>query len=490
MNRVHVLLVMPWVASAKYARLLTVLFVGVALIVALAIAATGESHIHRDAFILALGFAVWALWGSYLGANLQLARDARDLCLPRMQRDADLSLLLFALLSLAMPTALCWMLGTTPSLAAAVFIIAAALGLAYMLLPLWIGFPLMMAAAFLVLTHGLDEPASTCWRLAAVLGGVAVFRWWQLRAATTVQRDGIGAAAVFFCYRQDAMANGGWFGFTQRFLQERITVPPHAALTEVGPRHVVGSLRFALGGYGMPKSFASRLRDIGRLIAFVWVFVLASLLAPLLASPEPVGNLHQFILHWLSPLLTFGSVFTCCVAVNLFAGRARSLWRKTDAELPLLALLPGLGDATSGKRSTVTALLTPPIVFLACSCAMLCLATLALHTTPWAYVSLALCCVGSLVLNAVVTLASLAGRPIHTIGYVLLYAVQLLLSMVVLMKAMPTDQYHGPHPEQFGVVPAWLLVLWGAYLLVLAVLTVHGARELRKRPHAFLANAP
>jgi hypothetical protein len=62
--------------------------------------------------------------------------------------------------------------------------------------------------------------------------------------------------------------------------------------------------------------------------------------------------------------------------------------------------------------------------------------------------------------------------------------------MLLLIKAMPTDRYHGAHPEQLGVIPAWLLVLWSIYLLVLAVLAVHGARELRKRPHAFLASGP
>jgi hypothetical protein len=487
MNRLGVLLWMPWVASARYARLLAVLFVGGALIVACAMAITGEAHAHREVFILVLGFAVWSLWGSYLGSNLMMVRSARDLCLPRVQRDADLSLLLFTVLSLALPAALCWLLGATPMLAAAVFTASAALGLAYMLLPLWVGFPLMMATVFTVMTHGLDEPVWACWGAAAVLAGVDLFRWWQLRTATEVPRDGMRAAALFYCYRHDAMANGGWFGFAQRFLPERVTVPLHADLRNIGPRHIVGSIRFALGGFGTPKPFASRLRDIGRLLAFVWVFVLFGVLAPLLASPARPGD---FILHWGSPLLTFGSLFTCCVAVNVFAGRTRSLWRKPDAELPLLALLPGLGHGASAKRSAVTALLAPPVVFLACTCAVLCIATLALHATAWAYASLVLCCAGALALIIAVTFASLAGRPMHTVGYVLLYIVQLLLSMLLLIKAMPTDQYHGPHPELIGVVPAWLLVAWGIYLLVLILSALNSAHEMRKRPHAFLAHAP
>jgi hypothetical protein len=488
MSRLGALLLMPWVASVRYARLLAVLFIGGALFVACVMAATGEAHAHREIFILVLGFAVWSLWGSYLGSNLMLVRSARALCLPRMQHDADLSLLLFVVPSLALPVALCWVLGATPLLAAAVFTAAAALGLAYMLLPLWIGFPLLMGTVFTIMTHGLNESLFACWSAAAILVAIDVLRWWQLRTATEVARDGMRAAALFYCYRGDAMANGGWFGFAQRFLPERVTVPLHAELQGVGPHHIVRSVRFALGGFGMPKPFASRLQDIGRLLAFVWVFVLFGLLAPLLASPTPADGARGIILHWGSPLLTFGSLMTCCIAVNVFAGRARALWRKPDAELPLLALLPGLGSGAAGKRSAVTALLAPPGVFLACTCAVLGIAMPALHATAWAYAALALCCAGALALIVAVTLASLAGRPMHTIEYVFWYIVQLVLSMLVLMKAMSTDQYHGPHPEQIGVVPVWLLVAWAAYLLVLVALTIHGARELRERPHAFLAN--
>lgn len=490
MNRLGTLLLMPWVASARYARLLAVLFIGGALLAASAMVATGEVHARREVFIIVLAWAVWSLWGSYLGSNLMMVRSARELCLPRMQHDADLSLLLFAVPSLALPIALCWMLGATPLLAAAVFTTAAALGLAYMLLPLWIGFPLLMATVFTLMTRGLNESLVACWGVAAVLVVVDVLRWWQLRTAAEVPRDGLRAAALFYCYRRDAMANGGWFGFAQRFLPERVTVPPHAELRDIGPHHIVGSIRFALGGFGMPKPFASRLRDIGRLLAFVWVFVLFGLLTPLLASPAHAGGARGILLHWVSPLLTFGSLMTCCVAVNVFAGRARALWRNPDAEMPLLALLPGLGGGVAGKRSAVTAVLAPPVVFLACTCAVLCIATLALHATAWAYAALALCCAGALALTIAVTLASLAGRPMHTIEYVLGYIVQLVLSMLTLMKAMSTDQYHGPHPEQFGVVPAWLLVLWAVYLIALVILAAHGVRELRKRPHAFLANSP
>lgn len=82
MNRLHVLLMMPWLSPAKFARLLAMLFVCSALIVAVALAATGGTHVHRNAFILVLGLVLWSLWSSRLAANLQQSVHARSCTTP------------------------------------------------------------------------------------------------------------------------------------------------------------------------------------------------------------------------------------------------------------------------------------------------------------------------------------------------------------------------------------------------------------------------
>lgn len=493
MKRLHLLLVMPWVASPLYTRLIAALAVGGALVVALVIAAAGRMHAHADwryAFILALGFAVWALWSSYLATSLQLARDARELCLPRIARGADHGLLLFAALSIGLPTLACWALGAPPALAAATFVLAAALGLAYMLLPFYFGFPLVMAVFTVLVARGLATVVASWWMLIPALVAFDVWRWWRLRTAAFVRKDGLAAAAVFYCYRRDAMRNGGWHSLSQTFLQHSVKNAMPLDLRGIGSGRPVNSLRLALGGFGMPKPFMARLLDAGRLLLFLLVFALLVITMQLFGPDAPVENAMALRKHWVSPLLIYGGVMTGAVAVAAFASRMRSLWRKPDAELPLLALLPGLGQSDAAKRATLLAALVPAAVFLAITGCVLCAGASEVGATAWAYVSLALCCAGALVLIVAATLASLGGRPMHTVEYVLLYIAQLVLSTLVLIKAMPTDQYHGPHSELIGVVPAWLLVLWGVYLVTLAILAVHGARELRARPHTFLANTP
>lgn len=493
MNRVHVLLVMPWVASPLYTRLIAALAVGGALAVAVVIALAGWMHAYADwqhALIFALGFAVWMLWSSYVATSLQLARDARDLRLPRIARDADHCLLLFAAVSVGLPALACWLLGAPVALAAATCVLAAALGLAYMLLPFYVGFPLVMAVFIALTAHGLAATVASWWMLIPALVVFDALRWWQLRAAALVRRDGLAAATVFYCYRRDAMRNGGWRSLSQTFLQSPLKKAMALNLRGIGPAHPVNSLRLALGGFGMPKSFAARLQDVWRLLAFLLVFALFFIAMQLFGPGAHSGDAVAVRRYWISPLLVYGGVMASVVSVTAFASRTRSLWRKFDAELSLLALLPGLGKPDAAKRTTVLASLAPAAVFLAIIGCVLCAGALEVDATIWAYVSVMLCCGGAFTLIAASTLESLGGSPIHTTGYVLLYCAFTALASLVLSISLPADQYHGAHPELIGVVPAWLLVLWGAYLLVLAVLAVHGARELRKRPHAFLANAP
>ncbi|HXE66770.1 MAG TPA: hypothetical protein VN630_06995 [Rhodanobacteraceae bacterium] len=492
MNRVHVLLVMPWVASPLYTRLIAALAVSGALAVAVMIALAGWMHAYADwqhALIFVLGFAVWMLWSSYVATSLQLARDARDLRLPRIARGADHCLLLFAALSIGLPALACWALGVPVALATATCVLAAALGLAYMLLPFYVGFPLVMAVFIALTAHGLAASVASWWILIPALVVFDALRWWQLRVAASVRKDGLAAATVFYCYRRDAMRSGGWRSLSQTFLQSPMKAMA-LNLHGIGPGHPVNSLRLALGGFGMPKSFVARLQDVWRLLAFLLVFALFFIAMQLFGPGVHSGNAVVVRRYWISPLLIYGGVMASVVSVTAFASRTRSLWRKLDAELSLLALLPGLGKPDAAKRITVLASLAPATVFLAIVCCVLCAGAIEVDATAWAYVSVVLCCVGAFALIAASTLESLGGSPIHTAGYVLLYCAFTALASIVLSISLPANQYHGAHPELIGVVPAWLFVAWSAYLLVLAVLAVHGARELRKRSHAFLANAP
>lgn len=493
MNRLRRRLVMPWVASPKYTRLLALLAGGGAFAVAALMGAAGAAHPHpgwTHAFVLTLGFAIWALWSSYVATNLQLARDARDLCLPRIARDADLSVLLFAALTLAGPMLVCLALGVPEIPATAVFVTAAAIGLAYMLLPVYIGLPLVLAVFVLVSSYRLAVPVQAWCAMVAALLAFDVWRWRSLRRAREVQREGLNAAAVFACYRREAVRDGNWGHFSRSFLLSRPAAPEDIDLHGVGPVRATHALRIAFGGIGAPKLPLSRLREIGRFLAFVLLFG-SVLWVPLLLDPRlRTESADAIRIHWISPALVYCGMLACCVAVSAFAGRCRALWRKPDAELPLLALLPGLGSRASAKRRAVIALLAPALLMMAIAAVVLCAGAIGIHAHFPGYLSIALCCGGTMALILAIALASMAGTPVHTAGYVLLYLGLLVLSMLTFICALPNDQHHDPHPGSVGVTLVGLLILWCFYLAIVVVIAVRGWHALRKRPHVFLAHAP
>ena len=491
MNRLRLLFTMPWVASAKYARLFMVLSVGGLLAAATAIAAAGLTHAFprwSHAFVVVIGVAIWVLWSSYVPASLQLARNARDLCLPRITRDADLSLLVFAVISVVLPIVLCGLSGAPWLATSELFVCAAASALAYLLLPFYLGLPLVLALVLLVLPYTpATTPAIWPW-LTGLLPAIALWRWWHLRRADTVQMEGWNAAALFYCYRQDAMRNGGLLNFSQAFLQRQLGEPGGVDLHRVGPDRPITAMRLALGGPGMPKPLATRVRDAGLLLVYVLMFALLSLLQLAFGAHAYLQSAGAFRLHWIPPLLIYLGMLTCCLGVSMSGGRVRTLWRKQDAELPLLALLPGLGSTEDSKRHALGAILFPLGAFLAVTAVVLCAGAFAVAAKPWTYLAVGFCCGGAFALAAAITLNTLGGKSIEVAGYVILYLGLLVLVALTLIAGLPND--YGPHSERFGVLPAWLLLCWTGFLTLLGGMAFHGWRGLQRRPHPFLANAP
>lgn len=496
MNRLRLLLWMPWVASAKYSRLFAALAIGGLFAAATTIAATGLAHASlrwSHACALAIGVAIWMLWSSYVPASLQLARNAHDLRLPRIPRDADLSLLLFVAISVVMPIVLCGLSGAPWLATSELFVCAAASGLAYILLPFYLGLPLVLTLVLLALSHALalhalaTTPAIWPW-LTGLLSIIALWRWWHLRRADTVQMEGWNAAALFYCYRQDTMRNGGWQNFSQAFLQRQLGDPGKVDFHGVGPDRPITAMRFALGGPGIPKPFATRVRDAGLLLTYV--LLLASLILFLqgLDAHAYAQSAYTLRVHWISPLLIYLGVLMCSLGVSTSGGRVRTVWRKRDAELPLLALLPGLGSTLDSKRHVLGAVLLPAGVFLAGIAAILCMGALAVTAKPWTFLAMGLCCGGAFALAAAVTLDTLGGKSIGTAIYATLYLGLFVFVVLTLAVGLPND--YGPHADRFGILPLWLLLCWAGFFVLLGGMALRGWRGLQRRPHPFLANAP
>lgn len=497
MKRILLLLAMPWVATPTLGRILAIVILALQLLAAIVAAATapvhGAWHLPPTAILL-LGYAIW-LWSAMLSANLQLARNARELRLPRIAGDANSSVLALWCIGVVLPSLVCAAMGAPWFATSVFFVFAAAVGLAYTLLPFYLGLPLTIAVFFLALLHG-PTATSAAWTpvvwmgLSACALGIVGWRWWRLQRAGTIATEGWNTAIVFYCYRQDVMLNGGWPNLSRMFLQRRIEKPGHVDFHRIGPDRPTASLRLALGGLGMPKSPAARLRDAMVLLVYVLLIGLV------LVVPATIPDAHEYLrsaatfrLHWIPPLMIYLGALMCCYGVSLFAGRVRALWRKQDAELAMLALLPGLGDAAACKRHALCAALAPPAIFLTIAMLVLWVGAVAVAAKPWAFLAVALCCGGAFMLASAVTLTSLGGKSIHLAGYAILYLGVLGFTLWTLIAGLPTDQYHGAQPETIGVLPVWLLLCWAGFLILLGGMAYAGWRGLRRQPHVFLANA-
>lgn len=491
MKRLGQLLTMPWVASAAGSRLIAAGVIGLALLMAavclaLGAALPGSGYLVTGTNFLAFG--VWFLWSGYIPANLQLARDARTLCLPRIARDADRSLLLFIGVGVIAPIALCWALGAPQPYASAILAVAAAAGLAYLMLPLYVGIALTTALAVWLTSRGGDLSAAAWFSLALPLIAFDAWRWWRLRVARSVRTDGAGAATVFYMYHLYKVRRScaGFPLLTQSFTQRQFSNPGRIALHGLGPKYPVTALRFALGGPAMPKSAVARLRDTGLLAIYLLAFVLLFVLPQALFTDWP-RNATYVRLHWLSPLLLYTGILTSILGVTLFAGRTLSVWRKPDAELALLALLPGLGSPAQSRREVLCALLLPAGAFLVGATALWCVVAAAIHTGPWAFAAIAICAIGTFALVAAITFQTLGHHAVHMAAYVVSLAVVFLLALILLQFCLPTFEHTRWALQHPGVPPAWIIVAWSIFLIATISFVIKGWRELRRRPHPFLA---
>src|SRR6185312_13379806 len=138
---------------------------------------------------------------------------------------------------------------------------------------------------------------------------------------------------------------------------------PVADLRDCGPGHPVRSLRIALGGLLMPLTMTAHLRQF----AFV---IVPSLLFVVLMTLQGVHRhgVAALLTAWhdggLIMLIWFGA-FGSMMLAFFCIGQVWQLWQKPNAELPLLALLPGLDGSAQVKRDLLHAILLQPMRVLA-----------------------------------------------------------------------------------------------------------------------------
>lgn len=253
------------------------------------------------------------------------------------------------------------------------------------------------------------------------------------------------------------------------------------AIVVPATQHAARSLRVALGNSFMPLSAASRVRQ---LIILLLVFSVVAGLLALQASgyggdPDehtpPFGGINTLL--WAAPLVG---------AMMAWGGERvlRLRWARCNAELPLLALLPGLGDATQVKRALLRASLGPAL-----SLQVLLLVASVLLAVWWHLADrsdLLLLLIGQLadmglllaLVLAVFGGTSLRGGDGVAMGLVgSIWFTVLIFSAASLGKAAP-----GP------VMASLLAVGWATFAIWLLWCGRRGWRGLERRPHPFLSS--
>lgn len=500
MTTFFTLLLLPWRTVHRSLRWLGGGF-GLLLCAAGAVVAAwegGASGWRHGMMLYAFGVAYF--WMCVMACLLLVAIDARRQRLPGIERSIVGSALLYGLLSTALPLALFVPLGGDVATIALVAALAASTGLASPLLPryftLVLGFlpALAIGARHPVHIPFPGQPGFVPLGLAvlAVLVIACVLRWRHLLRAEAPTETGLGSAMVWQYRRNGGMGgmNGGFLGAaahdaaTTGAGARSSRTATSIRLDGIGPGTPVLALRMALGEQLAPQSLRSHARRFMRIGLPLLLFI------PLMAfmqSGETHGDVARKVwlgvgvnvIGWLG--IMGGLLLMAMGSLPIWAR-----WRRGNAELPLLALLPGLGDGAVLRRHLLRAALLRPLLLQALLLTLVLAAAWLTHAGPalWLFATLGqLGCAGVVVASQ---LATFGGKPLPGWGMgVLLTGVGVLVSASTFIALFASLGKHA-HAMAFGYL-AVLAALWAAAFVVLLWLGRRGWRGMQSRPHPFLA---
>jgi len=487
------LLMLPWMALSTMPRRVVAGLACAAVV--LAVVACVLSFRPETAWALHAMHALVLFdilgWATVLSQSLLLAREAHQLRLPRLEREACASLCLYAVATVALPALLLnGLVGGTAATAMVELAFGAGIGMAYAALPpQWSLLIVLVPMASTGLAHGLALPGPGHRGFLAWAAPGTAALWlvlgWHCRRLIRDERATRGNRMPLLLRLRSALwyGRGGDGGGETRLVGQRSRwMQPGADLRGCGPGHPVRSLRLALGGWSMPQTPASRVRQAGLAVAAL----LFGALILLLSSSSPTDYASILSASGGGALLLFYLATTGPLLVITHMKTLQRRWNRPNAELPLLALLPGLGDAARRRRALLDAALRPTLGVQAV--VLLAIALLAVHLRLAGH-DLALLLLGQLAGMGMTCASGMAvmggawtqpwrATALMILGYLLINAGNTLASPLF-------DDHPGLHGPAATVV---LAVLWASFLVPLLRLGLRGWRGLRRRPHPFLAN--
>ncbi|MGS0999516.1 hypothetical protein [Rhodanobacter sp. UC4436_H3] len=488
------LLMLPWMAWSQRMRRI----IARTLLVILCLAIAGYVLLRRSAGAgpgLAHGLAVidCLFWAAVVPRALVLANEARRLRLPALERAAAISTVLYAALTIALPAAVVAMLGGSGVVALAELALGASVGMGYATLPPWLGVwaclaPLLDDHLGAWLPMPVSDPVGFLhWvaPVAAVLWTTIALCW--RRAARCDDEASRWLKPLALRWRAlSAQGRNGAKLETELLRRRSSRMQPGVDLRRVGPDYLVRGLRVALGGWGVPQTVASRLRQAGLVLLNV-LFAFA-----LLATLRHVSNDQPHAIAYTVVLSMFASTPVIAFALSLFgavlgpvsADALRARWSRDNAELAVLALLPGLGDAAHAKRALLKASVVPTLLAQAALLAGMLGVALWAHLPGGNAALLLLAQGGGMLATFALSVAALGGTAWHR-GWQSLLIIAAIVLMLTTTGAALFRFGDNLLAQRLALSPIFL-ALWIALLAILLAIGRRGWRAFWCQPHPFL----
>lgn len=492
-------LMAPWRATPRSLAWFTVAVFGVFTAGALALGITTPDPKGQLIAVIIFAVGVGLFWVLMMPTLFLLAFDARRLRLPGIAGNAAISTVVYGILTVAIPTLVEGAFGWNTSRTALVTALAEAGGLAFMLLPRWVSMWMGFVPAIYIVFHNALhfpsplDPRFLHWGLLAL----ALLLWadihhWLRRPRGDVQET-FGYRSTIIMQRRGNFAAGNFLAWSNQpisrtsdslLLRRRPDwAQPVANLHRVGPDHPTIALRVALGGWYLPQRLAGRVRRQARtllpvllIVPVVWLVTWNGLSGHSLYKILMIAGVSA--IGWVG---VFGGLM---LSISTPAA-AQMRWRRVNAELPLLALLPGLGNAESVRQHLLRAALGIPFTATAMLFACVLATALAMHLPAQSLVLLALVQAGAGISLVALVLAVRGGRPVPRWLLIGIYTVLFVLMGASSFAAIAPFKQIMPMAAAFqpALIAAWI----GADAL-LVWLARRDWRALQRRPHPFLAN--
>jgi len=428
---------------------------------------------------------------SLLAPCLLLAIDGKQWCPPRVQRYIVLGMIFYALLWIAIPSLLLSVAGGDLPMVTAMQASGLVTGLALGLLPrvfvvvAWIA-PTLFSVMNVSVHYSKKLLLPDIWMVTAVLIAISALCWRRQLRIADPYRVGFGTSAVIRTRLINRFGvNNGSARRSSRTSAQQVATPPSwwqgpADLRGTGPQHPSRSLRVALGGWLMPSTWRNML----------WKGSVAVLLIPLFIALLYLRFPHHVMDLWRA-LAFYGwswlAGFASMLLGMLTAAGIQQRWLRPNAELSILALLPGLGRGPAVTTHLLRASLLPTMCLQFAVAVLLSVAAVMQHANHLELAIAVLAQITAFALAPACVFAIVGGHPLPAwmpgavagVGFAMVGVGTGILAFLNADASAASG-------------PAWVTCLLSGWLILLAFLCWLGQRGWRglwNRPHPFLPGA-